>query len=108
MTTYDDKPWLKFYPDGLSSELEIPDRTYADLLREVMAANSDKPALYFMGVSLTYRQLDDLSARFGAFLSDQGCKPGDVVGLPSVTVEPGTVQPPGIVGIEPKWERIAR
>jgi acyl-CoA synthetase (AMP-forming)/AMP-acid ligase II len=81
MTTYDDKPWLKFYPDGLSSELEIPDRTYADLLREVMAANSDKPALYFMGVSLTYRQLDDLSARFGAFLSDQGCKPGDVVGI---------------------------
>jgi acyl-CoA synthetase (AMP-forming)/AMP-acid ligase II len=81
MTTYDDKPWLRFYEQGLPPEIEIPDKTYADLLEEAMNANPDGPALHFMGVTISFRELEQLSARFGAFLLANGCGPGDVVGI---------------------------
>ncbi len=81
MTTYDDKPWLKFYEKGLPPELEIPDKTYADLLEEAMDVNPDGPAMHFLGVTISFRELEELSARFGAFLLANGCRPGDVVGI---------------------------
>ena len=81
MTTYDAKPWLKFYARDLPPELEIPAKTYADLLEEAMDGKPDSPALYFMNKTISCRQLMDLSSRFGAFLLANGCRPGDVVGI---------------------------
>jgi len=81
MTTYDDKPWLNFYEHGLPPELEIPDKSYADLLEEAMHVNPDRPALHFMGATISFRELEELSSRFGAFLLANNCNPGDVVGI---------------------------
>jgi len=81
MTTYDDKPWLQFYEQGLPPELEIPDKTYADLLEEAMQVNPDRPSMHFMGVTISFRALEELSARFGAFILANGCGPGDVVAI---------------------------
>jgi long-chain acyl-CoA synthetase len=81
MTSYDAKPWLQFYAKGLPPELEIPAKTYADLLQEAMDANPDGPALHFLGVTLSYGELKELSGRFGAFLLANGFRPGDVVGI---------------------------
>ncbi len=81
MTPYDAKPWLQFYEQGLSPELEIPDQTYTDLLEEALQVKPDGPALHFMGVTISFRQLNELSARCGAFLLAKGWGPGDVVGI---------------------------
>ncbi|RLC17953.1 MAG: AMP-dependent synthetase, partial [Deltaproteobacteria bacterium] len=81
MSIYDEKPWLKFYDKGIEPEVVIPDASYIDLFMETAEKFPDKPAIYFMGVTLPYRRLNDLSARFAAYLERCGCVPGDTVGI---------------------------
>ncbi|MFZ2634488.1 MAG: AMP-binding protein [Desulfosalsimonadaceae bacterium] len=81
MTTYDDRPWLRAYDPGILPDIDIPDKTYTDALMEGLTALPNRAAMHFMGTTLTFRQLDDLSRRFAAFLADSGVRPGDVVGL---------------------------
>ncbi|PIP39176.1 MAG: AMP-dependent synthetase [Desulfobacterales bacterium CG23_combo_of_CG06-09_8_20_14_all_51_8] len=81
MTTYDDRPWLKAYDPGTPPDIAIPAKTYTDALLEGLAAAPDRAAMHFMGTALSYRQLDEMSCRFAAFLTDNHVKPGDVVGL---------------------------
>ena len=81
MTSYDDSPWLKSYDPGIPPDIDIPEKTYTDALMEGLTAFPDRAALHFMGTTLSYRQLDEMSRRFAAFLTDSGAKPGDVVGL---------------------------
>jgi acyl-CoA synthetase (AMP-forming)/AMP-acid ligase II len=79
--TYDERPWLKFYDEGVSPDLPIPDVTYVQLLEESFSDFADRAALHFMGTTLSFRQLDMYSRRFAAFLGEIGCGPGNVVGI---------------------------
>ena len=81
MTNYDDRPWLKAYDSGLSSDIDILTKTYTDALIEGLIAAPDRAAMHFMGTTLTFRQLDEMSCRFASFLTGNGVQPGDVVGL---------------------------
>jgi acyl-CoA synthetase (AMP-forming)/AMP-acid ligase II len=81
MTVYDEKPWLKFYDEGVAPDLGIPDASYADLFIKTARNDAANPAIHFMGTTITYGQLDDLSGRFAAFLENCGCGAGDVVGV---------------------------
>jgi len=81
MTIYDEKPWLKFYDDNVDPEIVIPDVSYADLFMETAKNHPDEPAAHFMGVTINYRELEDMTARFAAFLEKNGCGPGDTVGV---------------------------
>ena len=67
-------------------KLDIPDVTIAQFLEEGFKAFPDRAAYHFMGLTHTFKELDELSARFARFLLDKGCQPGDVVGfhLPNV------------------------
>ena len=58
----------------------------AVMLRESAAATPDKTVVRFMGSSLSYRELDDLSDRFVAGLRAAGLQQGDAVAvqLPNV------------------------
>jgi long-chain acyl-CoA synthetase len=68
------------------SQLDIPDVTIAQFLTEGFEEFPDRAAYHFMGLTHTFGELDDMSARFARFLLDKGCQPGDVVGfhLPNV------------------------
>ena len=82
MSTYDGKPWLKHYDDGVDPEVTVPvDTSYADLFNASVKSNPTAPAVHFMGVTLSFGELDDLSARFAAYLTSCGCSRGDVVGI---------------------------
>jgi acyl-CoA synthetase (AMP-forming)/AMP-acid ligase II len=81
MTNYDDRPWLKAYDSGLPSDIDILTKTYTDALIEGLIAAPDRAAMHFMGTTLTFRQLDEMSCRFASFLTGNGVQPGDVVGL---------------------------
>ncbi len=81
MTTYDDRPWLKAYDPGTLPDIDIPAKTYTDALIEGLTTDPDRAAMHFMGTTLSFRQLDEMSCRFAAFLTGNGIKPGDVVGL---------------------------
>jgi len=72
------KPWLDNYPGGIPANID-PDKysTILEYLDEVCKKNANKPAFSFMGKEMTYKQLDNLSTQFGAYLQSRGLKPGD-------------------------------
>jgi long-chain acyl-CoA synthetase len=63
------KIWLKEYPEGIPAEVDVG--RYASLkeiLAESCARFAELPAYRNMGVSITYRELDEASRAFGAYL----------------------------------------
>jgi len=79
--TYLSKPWLKSYPNGLSSEIHVPDITVAQAFDEAAAKWKDKTAVIFYGKKISYTELKDLVDRFAAALHRLGVKKGDRVAL---------------------------
>ncbi|MEO8014178.1 MAG: AMP-binding protein [Polaromonas sp.] len=78
-----DKPWLAQYPAGVPAEIDI--HQFASL-KDVLAAScarfADLPAYQSMGTAMTFRQLDDASCAFSAWLQKvAGLKRGDRVAL---------------------------
>ena len=66
----------------MPAEIDLGQRqNMADLLDEGFRAYPERPAFENMGTTLTYAELDRLSARFAAWLQDQGLEPGDRVAL---------------------------
>ncbi len=64
-----DRVWLKSYPEGVPAEVDLGRlRTLSQLIDEGCAQYADSIAYVQMGRSLTYRQLDELSRRFAAYL----------------------------------------
>ncbi len=77
-----EKPWLQHYPAGVP--VNIDPNAYPrviDMLEECFKKYADKPAFYFMGKMLTFRQIDEQSRNFGAYLRSRGLEPGDRVAL---------------------------
>lgn len=52
-----------------------------EYLRHFAKVSPDKPAIIFYGTVITYKELDDLSDRFAAFLLKEGIRKGDKVAL---------------------------
>jgi long-chain acyl-CoA synthetase len=74
-----DKVWLQQYPQGIPAEAEY--RAYGSL-KEILTATctrfADRPAYGNLGVTITYRELDQLSRDFGAYLQKvAGLKKGE-------------------------------
>jgi long-chain acyl-CoA synthetase len=78
-----EKPWLAQYPAGVPAEIDT--RAYASLkavLADCVARFADRPAYESMGRVLSFRQLDDASLAFAAWLQkDAGLERGDRVAL---------------------------
>ncbi|HXC23317.1 MAG TPA: hypothetical protein VNU28_01920, partial [Solirubrobacteraceae bacterium] len=64
-----DRIWLKSYPQGVPADIDPNQlRSLRELLETTCAAHADRAAYVQMGKSITYRQLDELSGHFGAWL----------------------------------------
>jgi long-chain acyl-CoA synthetase len=74
-----DKPWLKSYANGVVSTVQYERITVADALNRMAQKYPDKPALIFLDVKITYKQLNDMVNSFANALIDMGVKPGDKV-----------------------------
>ncbi|MCP3065148.1 long-chain fatty acid--CoA ligase [Myxococcus sp. K38C18041901] len=77
-----EKPWLKHYPPGVPAEID--DRQYptlTHLLEEAFTKYADKPAFKCMGKVITYRELDALSRRVGAWLQSRGLERGATIAI---------------------------
>jgi long-chain acyl-CoA synthetase len=61
--------WLEHYPQGVPAQADLSQyASLKDILEKSCARFRDLPAFTNMGTSLTYGELDRLSARFGAYL----------------------------------------
>ncbi|WP_321929626.1 AMP-binding protein [Paraburkholderia guartelaensis] len=76
-------PWLSQYPAGVAADIDLDDcPSMAALLEQAVARFGDRIAFHQFGVNLTYRELDEYSARLAAyFQKDLQLKPGDRIAL---------------------------
>ncbi len=78
---YSEKPWLKNYDRDVPPTLDYAEKTFAEKFAETVEKFPDKTALIYMGRSITFREVDELSDRFANYLIASGLAPDDVVGL---------------------------
>lgn len=86
-----DRPWYRFYDEGVPREVEVPSLRVFDFLTEANKDFPDKVAVKMVlrylplglsiHASLTYRQLLDEVNRFAAGLHQLGVKKGDRVAV---------------------------
>ena len=89
-----DKIWLKQYPAGVPAEIDVAQyASLVALLDESFSRFADRTAYKFMGRSITYRQVDEASRCFAAWLQGQGLARGDRVAvmMPNVPQYPVAV-----------------
>ncbi len=77
-----DKIWLESYPPGVPHEVN-PDqyRSLTQMLEESFKKNASRPFSVCMERWMSYGQLDDLSAAFGAWLQGRGLETGARVAI---------------------------
>jgi long-chain acyl-CoA synthetase len=77
-----DPLWLKHYPAGVPAKIDV--EQYASLvalLEESFTKYRDLPAYKFMGKTLTFGQVDELSRTLAAYLQTLGLAKGDRVAV---------------------------
>ena len=78
----DTKPWLESYPPGVPHEIDPSQYgSLTALLEEAFRKHANRPFSVCMERWMTYRQLDELSKSFGAWLQSRGLEPGARVAI---------------------------
>jgi long-chain acyl-CoA synthetase len=85
------KIWLRSYPPGVPAQIDPSRlRSLQELLETTCRQHADQVAYVQMGKNLTYRELDELTRSFAAWLQDAGFKKGDRIAI----MLPNTLQYP--------------
>ena len=86
-----EKIWLKSYPPGMPAEIDPSQlRTLKELIETSCQKYADRVAFIQMDATLTYRELDEHSRAFAAWLQQAGLKKGDRMAI----MLPNTLQYP--------------
>ncbi|MGX6444229.1 long-chain-fatty-acid--CoA ligase [Neobacillus sp. K501] len=75
------KAWLAHYPDTISKEISIPDKTVVQILQETTAKYPENNALSFFGDKISYQQLLGLAQGFTSALQQNQVQKGDRVAI---------------------------
>ncbi len=78
---YLSKPWLKYYPKGVPSEVDVPEISVSELFDQRADKYASKTALIFYGNKISYKKLKELIDRFATALADLGVIKGQTVAL---------------------------
>ncbi len=70
------KPWLASYPANVPAEIAVPSGSIGDILVSACRQFSGRPAFSCMGKSVSFGEVDRLSAAFGAWLQSKGLAKG--------------------------------
>jgi long-chain acyl-CoA synthetase len=78
----DPRPWLKSYPQNVSADIgPLDDDSLGDLLVKACRGYASRPAFTCMGKSITFGELERLSAQFAAWLQSKGLEKGARVAI---------------------------
>lgn len=75
------KPWLPFYPAEVAPAFDYPKQNLALFLVTSAQKYPDRPALYFMGKSISYKSLLESAYRMAHVLKSFGVAKGDRVAI---------------------------
>ena len=75
--------WLKYYPENIDTEVEIPEDLHiAGLIESTCRQYSGKIALTCLGADLQFKQYERLASEFASYLQNElGVKKGDRVAI---------------------------
>ena len=78
-----ERPWLAQYPAGVPAQIDVDEYpSIVSLLEDAITRYRDRPAFSNMGRTLTYGEVDTLSAQFAAYLlGELKLKKGDRVAI---------------------------
>lgn len=77
-----DRPWLKNYPPGVPVNVDtLKYDSLIELINERLKQFANNNAFECMGKIITFKELDQLSDNFGAYLQSRGLNPGDKIAL---------------------------
>ncbi len=76
-----ERPWLKTQERATVWNPHPENKPVHDLLRDSAKRYPDRPCLYYNGRTMSYSEVDGLSARFASALVSLGAKKGDRVAL---------------------------
>ncbi len=77
MSWYDDKPWMAQYNTHTQQVGELPIRTTLEVFAQAVSTAPDGSAISYLGSTLTYREVDELTDGVAAYLAEQGFRKGD-------------------------------
>lgn len=78
---YEQRPWLKHYPDGVTSEVEVPLKSVGQAFDEATEKWPGRTAVIFYGRKISFKELRDKVDRLANALASIGIKKGDRVAL---------------------------
>ena len=78
---YHERPWLKFYAEGVPANVEIPERSLPEVFDEVADKYSSRAAVIFYGNKISFGKLREEIDRFATALHELGIQKGDKVAL---------------------------
>ena len=74
--------WLKYYPRGVPADIDVNEyASVREVFEESCRAFATRPAFSCMGRTITFADLDAMSATFGAWLQGIGCTRGTRIAL---------------------------
>ncbi len=93
-----EKIWLNSYPDGVAHEIgELEYNSVAALLEDACRTYSSHPAFTCMGKTISYGDVDRMSAIVGGWLQSKGLQKGDRVAIMMPNILQYSVILPGIL-----------
>jgi long-chain acyl-CoA synthetase len=82
LSVYADRFWMKNWDEGMTDlDLEEFETTYVDMIRLAFEESPNKTALGYLGVNVTFGELDRYSNQFANMLIENGFRKGDIVGI---------------------------
>lgn len=75
------RPWLERYDEGVPTSIDYPDVPLFEFLKQSARKYPDQPCTIFKGATISYQEMDRLTDRLAAGLSDLGIRKGDRVGI---------------------------
>ncbi|MFQ5770336.1 MAG: AMP-binding protein, partial [bacterium] len=72
-----EKPWLKFYEDGVPHSIEIPEMTLTQVFEQAVRRNPQGKAITFLGRRMTYKEFGRQVNQLATALTKLGVKQGD-------------------------------
>lgn len=79
--SYQEKPWLKHYVNGVPENIAFEDVFLPDFLERWATKRPNENALVFQGYQMSYRELKDKVDRLATIFSHLGIKKGDRVAI---------------------------
>jgi long-chain acyl-CoA synthetase len=76
-----EQPWFVHYPEGTPHVLPLSPETLLAMFSRSAQRFSRRPALYFFGKTISYRECNSLVERFACGLASLGIRKGDRVAL---------------------------